>query len=209
MKAYDHALHRLYSERKKHTKLYDGVLNALETLKARGVKVVAYTESFAFFTEWRIKHTGLDGIIDVLYSPPDHEFPKGVTPKDLRKLGEDHYGLKHTTHHYVGRGVVKPSPGVLSSILEDMGASPAQAVYVGDSLMKDVVMAQAVGVLDVHAKYGESHSRSEYDLLRRVSHWPDKDVAREETLHHSGEVVPTIAISDFSEILDIEAFQVD
>jgi hypothetical protein len=59
------------------------------------------------------------------------------------------------------------------------GADVSEVMCVGDSLMKDIVMAQGAGVTDVWAKYGESHRRDGYDLLRRVSHWTPQDVERE------------------------------
>lgn len=48
--------------------------------------------------------------------------------------------------------------------------------------MKDVAMAQKVGVVDVHAAYGVVQHRPEYDLLRRVSHWTADDVECERGL---------------------------
>ena len=64
-------------------------------------------------------------------------------------------------------------------------------------------MAQQAGVLDVYAKYGESQSRAGYDLLRRVSHWSDDDVAREREIAQSAEiVVPTLTCDhSFDEVL--------
>lgn len=207
MVAFDPALHRLYSERSRHTRLYDGVLQTLKTLKSQGVRVVAYTESVAYWTEWRIKHTGLDGVLDVLYSAPDHDLPSGVSVDDLRLRAPENYGLKHTSHRHVPRGAIKPNPSILRSILADMDTSPSQAVYVGDSLMKDIAMAQSVGVLDVHARYGEPQARTDYALLQRVSHWPDKDVTREQNLRRTNEVVPTLTIDGFAEILEIKGLQ--
>ncbi|MDA2810664.1 hypothetical protein O4J56_08460 [Nocardiopsis sp. RSe5-2] len=44
---------------------------ALGEVRRRGVPVVAYTESIAYWTEWRMRETGLDGMVDILYSSPD------------------------------------------------------------------------------------------------------------------------------------------
>jgi phosphoglycolate phosphatase-like HAD superfamily hydrolase len=124
--AYDEAVHTLASLRRRMTRLYPGVLETLNTLRANGVRVIAYTESVAFWTEWRIKLTGLDGTLDLLYSAPDHDLPLGMTVNDLRRLPADSYGLRATPHRHVPRGAAKPNVEVLLSILKDAGVLPEQ-----------------------------------------------------------------------------------
>jgi phosphoglycolate phosphatase len=201
---YDEAVHAGNSARKRATMLYPRVRETLDTLRAAGVLIVAYTESVAYWTEWRIKHTGLDGVIDVLYSAPDHDLPSGVSLVDIRRRPASEYGLKSTVHRSVPRGALKPNVAILRAILEDCERTPDEAVYVGDSLMKDIAMAQAAGVLDVHAAYGLVQDQPAYEALRRVSHWTDADVAREKQLATSGEVVATVTLArDLSEILPL------
>jgi FMN phosphatase YigB (HAD superfamily) len=203
-KRYDDALHQLHSRRRATTRLYPGVLEALTSLKQAGIAIAAYTESLAYWTEWRIRWTSLDGLIDRLYSAPDHDLPNGVSREQIRTKAGDEYGLKHTKHLPLPRGVMKPNAEILRSILSDCGVQPDQVVYVGDSLMKDIAMAQSVGVLDVHAKYGEAHQKAEYELLRRVTHWTDKDVQREKELSRRPEVHPTITLQQgFPELLPV------
>lgn len=207
VEVYDAALHAQNSRRKAATRLYPGVSQSLSLLKDAGVRIAAYTESGAYWTEWRIRHTELDGVIDVLYSSPDHDLIAGVTTADLRTGHYDQasYGLRGTDHRHVPHGVLKPNQALLRSILNEEGCDPNEAVYLGDSLMKDITMAQAAGVLDIHARYGLAQHRKEYDLLRRVTHWSDQDVARESALAHpDGEVVPTLVCRDgFDEILPV------
>lgn len=202
---FDDAVHLLRSRRRAFTTLYPGVGDTLKQLKAHGVRIVAYTESVSYWTEWRIRHVGLDGVIDVLYSAEDHDLPAGLTIDDLRTLPQESYGLKTTEHHHIVRGATKPSAEVLRSILGDQRCEPAEAAYIGDSRMKDIAMAKMVGVLDIHAKYGEVQNRHEYELLRRVSHWSDEDVEREKNLARTaGQIVPTIVCaSGFSEVLPV------
>lgn len=64
---------------------------------------------------------------------------------------------RHYPPHATGER--KPKPGLLLEIIREAGACPEPAVYVGDSLMKDVAMAQAADVADVHAAYGLSIMR--------------------------------------------------
>lgn len=204
LEVFDDAIHILNRNRLKATKLYPSVMDSLHLLRKKGIAIAAYTESVAYWTEWRIKHTGLDGLIQILYSAPDHDLPSDITINDLRWRNSDEYGLKYTDHRHVPRGEVKPNPDILLSILHDLSFEPADAVYVGDSLMKDIRMAQEAGVLDVHASYGEAHARPEYELLRRVSHWPDQVVDQERRLAKEVVVTPTVALRHrFSEILPL------
>jgi phosphoglycolate phosphatase len=200
---YDRAIHAFHKARKDAVKLYPGVMATLQRARDSGSLVLAYTESLEFVTTQRILRTGLDGVIDHLYSPPDHDLPPDVTLENLRRNGSGRtYDLKHTAWSKTPPGELKPNPGVLKSILADAGAEPSEVVYVGDSLMKDVAMAQAVGVADAWAAYGKAQSRPGYDLLQRVSHWSEEDVRAEERINANGVIQPTVTLSaGFDEVL--------
>ena len=67
----------------------------------------------------------------------------------------------------------------------------------------DVAMAQAAGVADVFARYGDVRGRPGYDLLRRVSHWTPAMLAGAECLAEA-DVRPTHVLkSGFAELLDL------
>lgn len=205
-RAYPRAVDALRRERRSNTRLYPSVRDSLLRIKAAGIPVIAYTESLAYWTIWRIKKTGLDGVIDVLYSAPDHDLPRGQSFEEMRMPSrpDSHYALQNARHEHVPRGVTKPDAEVLLSILAAQGAEPSEAVYIGDSLMKDIAMAQAAGVTDVHAKYGEVLGEPGYDLLRRVTHWSDQDVARERALASSAQVRPShTCVHQFAEVLPV------
>ncbi|WP_017624461.1 HAD family hydrolase [Nocardiopsis chromatogenes] len=208
LEVFDAAVHTLNHVRKRSIHLYRGVESALTEVRRRGVPIVAYTESIAYWTEWRIRETGLDGVVDVLYSSPDHDFPEGVTPEDLRRYPPQEYGLVETVHRHTPQGRLKPDPAILGAIVDEYSKDPEDVVYIGDSLMKDVAMAQEIGVHDVHARYGVSQDREGYELLRRVSHWSTEDIERERRLARRPVVVPTWTAREcFSEVLDMFEFQ--
>lgn len=118
----------------------------------------------------------------------------------------EYYRLERTEHRHTPAGEVKPNPAVLLDIIGEVGGSVESSVYVGDSLVKDVSMAQDAGVLDVHAKYGTAHTREEYELLRAVTHWTPEQVEREK-LASSRMVRPTVTMErSFREILDLFDF---
>lgn len=204
-RAFPRAVEVLRRERRRRSQLYPGVLESLGAIRASGITIIAYTESLAYWTMWRIKRTNLDGVIHVLYSAPDHDLPRGKSFEGMRSQPEASYALERTEHRHVPRGVLKPNAQVLLTILDSAGFEPHQAVYIGDSLMKDVAMAQEAHLTDVHARYGEVQQQPGYDLLRRVSHWTDEDVERERA--HVGADRPITATHicrrEFAEILPI------
>lgn len=204
---FDDAIHAFRSARKGAMVLYPGVLDTLSHIRSVGTTLVAYTESLSYYTSYRLKQFGLDGVIDYLYSPADHSFPEGVDVRTLRTGEDESYRLQRTQHRETPDGVTKPSPEILGTIVRQCSTDVASVAYVGDSLMKDVLMAQSIGAWDVHAKYGEVVDSAEYDLLRRVSHWPQEDVEREKAIMTTPDVVPHFVLEDsFDEILSLFEF---
>lgn len=205
---FDPALHAQNKARKAATALYPGVLDTLQAIRGHGTKVVAYTESLEFWTRWRIQQTGLDGILDELYSSPDHDAPVGVNVKERRTLAEDNYRLNLTTHLHVPPGIIKPDSEILTQIIDDHRVSAHRTVYVGDSLIKDVAMAQSVGAIDIWAKYGVQNGDPRYALLQKVSHWPEVTVKKEITTKAGDQVTPRFTLErSFAELTDIIAFE--
>ena len=203
---YDDAIHEYRRARKRHLKLYPGVMETLATLKADGVLLIGYTESMGFYSASRVRSLGLDGILDYLYSPADHALPLGLSRQQVRMFAPDHYGLERTEQRYTPPGEVKPNPAVLLDILGEVGGSVESSIYIGDSLVKDVLMAQQAGVTDVHAKYGTAHTREEYELLRAVTHWTAVQVEREKVAS-SRTVQPSFTLErSFGEVLDLFEF---
>lgn len=196
------ALDRSRLGRDQTLKLYPSVFPSLWELKKKGTKIVAYTESMGFYSAYRLKRFGLDGVIDVLFSPEDHEIPTGISVEKLRRLPDEFYQLQVTEVRHTPPGELKPNPRVLLDIINTIGADLKRCAYIGDSLFKDVAMAHAVGVLDVHARYGESQRKPEYSLLQRVSHWTQQDVEREQAIIAKGlDFTPSVILKDsFAEI---------
>jgi phosphoglycolate phosphatase-like HAD superfamily hydrolase len=204
---YDEAIHRYRSARQKALRLYPTVRETLEAIKRAGIPIVVYTESLAYHSASRIRALGLDGVVDYLYSPPDHDLPEGVTRQDLRSEADESYEMVHTIARTTAKGVLKPNTEIIREIIQDVKARVDATTYIGDSLMKDVAMGQDIGTLDVWARYGTVQHRREYDLLRAVSHWTEDDVAREREMSQRPTVVPTYQLErHFSEILGLFRF---
>lgn len=201
--AVEPAISAFRQARRRELRLYDGVFETLQEIKASGALIVAYTESQAFYTNYRFRKLNLDGLIDILYSPPDHDFPDEVTRLSIRSRPTRDYEFRHTQHRFTPKGELKPNPQLLLDILNDCNVGKDSAVYVGDSLFKDIAMAKDAGVADYYAQYGASHSKNEYQLLVNVTHWSDEDVAREKKISERT-IEPTTTLSkSFSQLNDL------
>jgi FMN phosphatase YigB (HAD superfamily) len=90
----------------------------------------------------------------------------------------------------------------LLTILREIDIEPCDAIYVGDSLMKDIAMAQDANITDAFAAYGAAQHREQYELLKKVTHWTEADVKREKDIISRKEVVPSIVLKEsLAEIL--------
>lgn len=196
------AIEAFRETRRRVLQLYPTVEATLQTLKRNGVLIAAYTESQAFYTSYRFRKLGLDGLVDYLYSPKDHIMPEDT--ESTRFYSNDTYKLKHTIHHYTPEGELKPNPHILAEIISDLGAAVDEVVYVGDNILKDVFMAQTAGVIDAHALYGVSQHKPEYELLRKVTHWTPEMVERERQALKPGGLKPSHVLDkSFAQILPL------
>jgi phosphoglycolate phosphatase len=198
---YARAIDEYRTVRRRTLRLYPDVAATLVAIKAAGCLTVGYTESRAYYANYRIRALGLDGLLDYVYSAPDHALPIGMTPEQIRKYPAEHYRLTRTVQRHTPEGVWKPEAAALLGILGELGARPDQAIYAGDSLVKDVVMARAAGVVDVFARYGLVMDHPGYELLRKLTHWSPAMVAESEKTTAVDLVPSHVLERGFSELL--------
>jgi phosphoglycolate phosphatase-like HAD superfamily hydrolase len=188
-------------ERRRKLALYPTVAETLLKIKGTGAAVVGYTESMAFYSNYRVRRLGLDGVFDFMFSPKDHDIPESISLEDVRKYPASHYEFRYTKQERTPKDSLKPDATVLLKIIEDLGVDKSECVYVGDSPTKDVAMAQDAGVADVYARYGKAQHTDAYTLLREVTHWSDADVEREKRIGER-EVQPSTTLeSNFGDVL--------
>ncbi|WP_063700031.1 HAD family hydrolase [Pseudoalteromonas gelatinilytica] len=199
------AIHASRSNRLSHLKLYKGVYDTLSELRSKRVKVIAYTESKEWYTKFRLKRLGLEYFIDTVYSPGDHK--KLPISDDCRTP----IVFENTKFKQTPEGELKPNPKILLEIIKEIGADVSQCVYIGDSEIKDIDMAYDANVTSVYAKYGNIHfedRKSDYDLLREVTHWTDEDVEREKQIKENAQKHNAdYEVNNFCEILELFEFE--
>jgi FMN phosphatase YigB (HAD superfamily) len=200
---YGSALVAYREEHLRRLALYEGVEETLMTLRDRGVMVVAHTDAMMFYASLRVSILGLAPLVDGLFAPADHSWPA-----DVGRPFAELFGDPATRRSSVGiqeefpRHLLKPNPEVLWRILRRFAVPPEEVLYLGDSLAKDVRVAQRAGVHDVHAAHGLSVGSPLYERLVAVTHWSADDVRHERQLSEE-RVVPTTQISAYRELLEV------
>lgn len=193
------AMHAFNSVRKHRLSLYPTVRSTLEQLDQKNVLLVAHTESKLYAVVDRLTRLNLAPFFSHIYcrerSTSVH--PDGVASNAY--LSRFPMNKVHELSHHQR----KPNEQVLLEICAREGILPVDAAYVGDSMVRDVMMAKRANVTAIWAKYGTRHDRHTYDRLVRVSHWTQEDVARERLLSkEAAEVEPDFTLEyHFGELL--------
>ncbi len=196
--------------RNKYLKPYKTVTDTLQVLSSQGIVLVALTDAPRNPAEQRVKKMQFDELFQALYTMPGFEFP--VAPSSEQVLVAPEIATKHARGDYrakcdvveLPKAFEKPNPQGLLRIFERFGVKPHEAVFVGDSLMKDVALAQAVGCVDVWAEYGTYVSLDYRERLNIIS-------SNAITRRHAASVLevgkqsvtPTHSLSNFGQLVDI------
>ncbi len=186
------AFHRFNSVRKQKLQLFPGVRETLTELKEKGVGIVGYTESAEENGYYRLSRLGIAELFSAVYvSDSPYKRPAHLPSSDRTRVVS-------------GK---KPNPELLRHILEVEGVAPEEAVYLGDSLTKDVYMAKKAGICAVQCQVAKIPDAKElYEKLVRISHWTREDFRREERLREEcarDQIGPDYVLEDFTGLKEI------
>ncbi len=199
-KYFDSAFHQFNLTRKKTLKLYDGVEETLAALIDNDIKIVAYTEANLFAAVDRISKLKIENKFSKVYCKQRSVSTlAGYREKNLKWASEFPINKVFELDPHTR----KPNQRVLQQICEDEETSTDQAIYVGDSLTRDIYMAKNCNIFSAWAKYGTNFLKSDYEKLVKISHWSTEDVEREIKLKkEAANVMPDLILKEsFSEIL--------
>ena len=188
-----------FSSKRNHAlKLYPTVRDTLNILRARGVKIVGHTESLEYNSLYRLYKLDVIDFFDHLYTIEDNH-NLHPNPKNAKVISvKDDFIIR------LSSAESKPNPKLLEHICLTENVDIKDAVYVGDSITKDISMAKSIGMKAVWARYGRQFAPELWEILVKITHWTDKDVEREEQLKESfSRVKPDYSINSFAEILDL------
>lgn len=188
-----------FSSKRNHTlKLYPTVRDTLNILRERGVKIVGHTESLEYNSLYRLYKLDVIDFFEHLYTIEDNH-NLHPNPKNAKVISvKDDFIIR------LSSAESKPNPKLLEHICLTENVDIKDAVYVGDSITKDISMAKSIGMKAVWARYGRQFAPELWEILVKITHWTDKDVEREEQLKESfSRVKPDYSINSFAEILDL------
>jgi phosphoglycolate phosphatase len=194
-KLLDPAFHTFNKKRQELLKLFPGVLETLQFIYESGCKIVAYTEADVRNSMFRIESLGIRKYISRLYAPmssgPGHPRGKELYVDELRNgflwLLPNEYR--------------KPNPKILEDIFVEFSLYPEKALYVGDSIIKDISMAKRAGTHAAWARYGTKYDKKLWEKLVRITHWTKEDAAREFQLRNEARgVSPDVELNSFREV---------
>lgn len=200
---FESAIRAFREAREDHLTTFRDVEQTLIWLKNNGYSIVAYTDGMLYYTSARLSYLDLEQYFDGVVALKNHKIPERATDDLLRDVN---WGYEADVNYIwpIHPKDSKPNSEVLCGILDEYSVQPSEAIYVGDSLTKDILPAQKCGIEDVHAEYGNNHDRDNFELLVDISHWSEDEIenARKPS---EVEVKPTNRIYSFSELMDIVA----
>lgn len=178
----DRAFYAFNKARKETLALYPGVADTLACLQRSGIRIVGHTEAKYLSVVDRLHRLDLNQYFERVYCRERSTSSRPELGSVVDLIGGDE--VVELAHHQS-----KPSTEVLLEICEREGHSPENTVYIGDSLIKDILMANRAGVCSVWAKYGLRASAGAYEQLVRVSHWRDEDIEREQAIREGAGII--------------------
>ena len=197
------AIRAFRESRKDLLRPYPGVRDTLESLVAAKVPIVAYSDSMIEYVSRRLRQLDVDQYFAAIYAPEDHGIPANLPEALLRKKAPEEVRAR-TDHRAIPEGRRKPDPEILTTIARDLGCPISRTVYVGDSLSRDVRMAQDAGAIDVWARYGAHKAGQDLELLKRITYWKEQHMETAEgAVASPSQSTPGFVIDAFSDLLDI------
>ncbi|MCI9217278.1 HAD family hydrolase [Lachnospiraceae bacterium 42-17] len=184
------AFHRFNSVRKYNLKLFPGVYDTLNILYKKGIKIIGYSDSTEENGYYRLKKLGIECLFERIYLS-DSQFKN-----DKNIIKPEKIEIVQTR---------KPDPDTLLQICKRENITTDDAIYVGDSLTKDVYMADCANIESIWMTGGKTEPDL-YSKLVAISHWTQYDFEQEKKLKDKCSelnIRPSYEIMNFNEILDI------
>lgn len=184
-KVLEKAFHCFNFVRKKKLKLYDGVEQTLKQLSEQGVLIIGYTESCPENGFYRLKKLNISNYFTKVYT---------ATTKYQSLFPLDRKVQMVSTK--------KPDKKMLLEICQLEKCDKDDALYVGDSVTKDIYMAYSAGITSIlinHPKKPNDY----YQKLADITSWTEEDFLRETKLEREcrdKNILPDITINHFQDV---------
>ena len=187
------AFHRFNSIRKRQLSLYPNVKETLNELAHLNIKIVGYTESAEENGFYRLQKLGVDCLFTRVYV------------SESQFIRPAHHPSSPKTQIVQGK---KPNPRVLVQICNNESIRVEDTIYIGDSLTKDIYMAELAGITSVLCKYPVDTEKSDdlYQKLVVISNWTEADFENEiqiKELCQKNNIHPDYTVDSFEQIIPI------
>jgi phosphoglycolate phosphatase len=189
--------------RSKHLHLYPNIKQTLQWARDQKLIIIAYTDAPRVQAEMRLKFLRIDRFFNRLHSLQDEEVPKYAPSDVLEKLeAGTYYTSRVASKSDFDQSRSKPNPESLYHVMREFELIEESTYLVGDSIAKDIGVAQEVGVVDIWARYGRNlTNQKNMDTLLRITPWTEEELERSRKAAEF--IEPTFVIDDFSEITRI------
>jgi HAD superfamily hydrolase (TIGR01509 family) len=199
----------------------------VEALRRWGITGGEHMLATALFEALNVRmaeaHPVFDDVLPTLATLRERGFVLGVATNrpwggqsfrdDLQTLGLLAYLEPRAIAVSADLGVRKPHPGLFVHALRGVGVAPWEAAMVGDSLRKDILGAQALGMIAVwtprpkhlHTMHRHAASGGALPQAGEGSHLPARTLDREGSVQEylRGEISPDAIIEQVSDVLDL------
>lgn len=173
---------------RKNIKPYPNVRETLEWLRANSVYVVGLSDAFSFWIDYRLTCLSMRECFDRIYALENGRIMHSKVVKEAREASNV---ISISLHE------MKPSTKIVEEVAELYKVDRSAIYLVGDSLKKDIAMAQSAQVHDIWAKYGTKFKRGNGSLLGEITPWRRRGGKSDES------VKPSYMITDFSQLRNI------
>jgi FMN phosphatase YigB (HAD superfamily) len=157
---------------------YPGVLETLSTLQRGGYAIIGVTNTPVYLGLRRLNLLGLDSLFDGLAGWRGVKYVGGnrsardLIPAYINELTRSSCLIRQGKSIWkLSDQNVKPSTYAYKAVVQSMCEKSDNVWVIGDSLSKDLVPAQDLGLHTVWAKYGHHVDERSLSTLLAITHW--------------------------------------
>lgn len=180
--------------------LYPNVEETLRRLRELAIPLVALSDSSITTVSRRLRQLGVDEMFAAVSGTADAGIPEYL-PESVARAAPRNDTDARCELIALPAGVRKPSVEAVRPIFDRFKVAAHRTLYVGDSLSRDVALANASGMFAAWARYGQVSDRGYLDLLGRITYWTEEDIAAERQLVQHTPPRPDVVLRDFSEVV--------
>lgn len=173
---------------RQNLKPFPNVKEVLEWMRDEQVVVVGLSDALERWVCYRLRALGIERFFIGLFTWHREEWFDDRPPvrSSIRKrVRLSSYDLK-------------PNYKVVEAILDEFSLNRENTFMVGDSISKDIAVAQEAGVRDVWARYGTRPLEKNLNTLREITPWTETEKAAERRV--SSRIFPSVVIDNFVEL---------